>query len=260
MKILLLSIVLLTSGYKDAFSLRIVNPMHTKVYNNHKRTVLYERHSNNEDGFNSFKKLMLSTIYGVFMCSAILPPSNAIANNNMPMLQSTERQMIDLFQKVSPSVVYINTFVERLDAFSMNVFEVPQGTGSGFVWDKSGHVVTNYHVIRNAGSAKIIFTKPNGQSISYKAKITGVDPDKDVAVLEIDVGTTNNLQPIPIGDSSNLLVGQAALAIGNPFGLDHTLTTGIVSGLGREMRSPNSNKPLTNLIQTDAAINPGNSG
>lgn len=207
------------------------------------------------------KKLLATSLGGllVFAVPNAIPYSSTAFANNYPMLQSAETQVIDLFQNVAPSVVYINTFVERLDAFSMNVFEVPQGTGSGFVWDKEGHIVTNYHVIRNSGSAKIIFTKSNGKSVSFKAEVTGVDPDKDVAVLKVDIDS-KNLKPVQLGDSSLLLVGQAALAIGNPFGLDHTLTTGIVSGLGREMRSPNSIRPLTNLIQTDAAINPGNSG
>eukprot|EP00607_Mallomonas_marina_P008326 CAMPEP_0182418326 /NCGR_PEP_ID=MMETSP1167-20130531/2789_1 /TAXON_ID=2988 /ORGANISM="Mallomonas Sp, Strain CCMP3275" /LENGTH=333 /DNA_ID=CAMNT_0024592485 /DNA_START=487 /DNA_END=1488 /DNA_ORIENTATION=+ len=144
----------------------------------------------------------------------------------------------------------------------MNVMEVPQGTGSGFIWDKEGHIITNFHVIKNANTAKIALLSPNKMSTSYTAKVTGVDPDKDIAVLSIDIpdtATRNMLRPISVGTSSNLHVGQSVLAIGNPFGLDHTLTTGIISGLGREVRSP-SNRPISNVIQTDAAINPGNSG
>ncbi|GJD11153.1 Protease Do-like 1, chloroplastic [Galdieria sulphuraria] len=132
--------------------------------------------------------------------------------------------------------------------------ELPAGQGSGFIWDTDGHIVTNFHVIRSATSAKI--TLYNGHI--YDAKLVGVDPDKDVAVLKIDA-PKNELRPIPLGHSSDLIVGQSAYAIGNPFGLDHTLTTGVVSGLGRTMRSP-TGKPISNVIQTDAAINPGNSG
>eukprot|EP00981_Chlorochromonas_danica_P000732 scaffold156_cov173-Ochromonas_danica.AAC.20 len=140
----------------------------------------------------------------------------------------------------------------------MNVMEVPAGTGSGFVWDDQGHIVTNYHVIRNAQSAKVTLTDSSGKTKTLTAKVLGVDPDKDVAVLIVD-NNGIHWKPIKKGTSSSLKVGQFALAIGNPFGLDHTLTTGVVSGLGREVRSP-SNKPINNVIQTDAAINPGNSG
>lgn len=144
----------------------------------------------------------------------------------------------------------------------MNVMEVAQGTGSGFIWDKDGHIVTNFHVIKNANAAKVTILDSNGISTTYSATVTGVDPDKDVAVLAIDTPeevVKKSLRPIQVGLSTGLRVGQSVLAIGNPFGLDHTLTTGIISGLGREVRSP-SNRPITNVIQTDAAINPGNSG
>lgn len=177
-------------------------------------------------------------------------------------LSAVETQTIQLFQKNTPSVVYIDTFQTQYDIFSMNVLETPAGTGTGFVYDNEGHVVTNYHVIRNAGSARVTLTDGDGKSrMSVKAKVVGVDPDKDIAVLSIDLSPElkAKLRPISIGRSADLVVGQAALAIGNPFGLDHTLTTGVISGLGREVRSP-SNRPITNVIQTDAAINPGNSG
>jgi len=181
---------------------------------------------------------------------------------SMNAISASEDQVISLFEKNTPSVVYINAFAERLDVFNMNVMEVPVGAGSGFVWDDAGHIVTNYHVIRSAKSAKVIVTSADGKSTkTYRAKVAGVDPDKDVAVLYVDRKQTNSVRwkPVSIGSSSNLRVGQFTLAIGNPFGLDHSLTTGVVSGLGREMRSP-SNKPISNVIQTDAAINPGNSG
>lgn len=141
--------------------------------------------------------------------------------------------------------------------------EVPQGTGSGFVWDQEGHIVTNYHVIRNAANAKVVLTDKDGKLETYNAQVQGIDPDKDIAVLCIPEATKlqkeSQLRPITVGTSANLKVGQSTFAIGNPFGLDHTLTTGVISGLGREVRSP-SNRPISNVIQTDAAINPGNSG
>ena len=140
----------------------------------------------------------------------------------------------------------------------MNAVDVEAGTGSGFVWDTNGDVVTNYHVIRGAKAAKVAVTNAETGIIDrYDAKLVGFNPDKDVAVLKID--SPKKLVPIPVGDSSRLRVGQTTLAIGNPFGLDHSLSVGVVSGLGREVRSP-SGRPITNVIQTDAAINPGNSG
>jgi S1-C subfamily serine protease len=179
-----------------------------------------------------------------------LPPSQPTSAFDWNLLQSTESQTIRLFQKNTPSVVYINTFAERIDAFSMNVMEVPLGSGSGFVWDNKGHIVTNYHLIQNAKSAKVVAKSADGTlTQAYKATVDGVDPDKDIAVLQVDNRKKMPWRPIQLGSSSRLKVGQAALAIGNPFGLDHTLTTGVISGLGREMRSP-SNRPISNVIQT----------
>lgn len=175
-----------------------------------------------------------------------------------PSLMQDEKGYISIFEKSTPGVVYISTFVNQRDAFSMNVLEVPAGTGSGFVWDDKGHIVTNFHVIREAQSAQVRLTLKDGTQKTYQAEVKGYDPDKDVAVLKIDA-ERSALQPISVGISGTVKVGQLALAIGNPFGLDHTLTMGVVSGLGREVKSP-SGRPITNVIQTDAAINPGNSG
>eukprot|EP01036_Dinobryon_divergens_P027096 gene27096-35811_t len=198
---------------------------------------------------------------------ALLPPNTHAMVSIAPQqsLPAAEEQIIRLFEQSTPSVVYINTYVNRIDAFSMNILEVPAGTGSGFVWDRQGHIVTNYHVIRNSETATVTATSEDGKTTrTFKAQVTGVDPDKDVAILSAsseDPLDKNPWQwkPVSVGSSKSLRVGQMVLAIGNPFGLDHTLTTGIVSGLGREVRSPN-NKPIQNVIQTDAAINPGNSG
>ena len=129
-----------------------------------------------------------------------------------------------------------------------------RGTGSGFVWDKKGHIVTNYHVIRNAGVLKVRLADQS----TWSARVVGSAPDKDLAVLKIKA-PARRLRPISIGRSSNLQVGQTVLAIGNPFGLDRTLTVGVVSALNRQIRSQ-SNRPIRGVIQTDAAINPGNSG
>ena len=136
----------------------------------------------------------------------------------------------------------------------MDVTEIPQGTGSGFVWDQDGHIVTNFHVVQEGDRANV--TLNDGST--YPATIVGTTPDKDIAVLKIDA-PPQKLLPLPIGQSSNLKVGQKVLAIGNPFGLDQTLTTGVISGLGREIKSV-SGRPIHDVIQTDASINPGNSG
>jgi S1-C subfamily serine protease len=140
------------------------------------------------------------------------------------------------------------------DAFSLNVQEVPEGTGSGFVWDQDGHIVTNYHVVRGAQAAKVTLADHS----TWNASLVGVSPSHDLAVLYIDA-PKNKLPPILIGTSGDLQVGQKTLAIGNPFGLDHTLTTGVVSAVGRDIKGQ-SGTVLEGMIQTDAAINPGNSG
>jgi S1-C subfamily serine protease len=164
-----------------------------------------------------------------------------------------ERATIALFQVASRSVAFITTSTRRMDFWSRNVFEVPAGTGSGFVWDTRGHVVTNFHVVEGASSAEVTLGDE-----SFNAQMVGVFPDQDLAVLKIDA-PAGKLVPLKIGTSADLQVGQNVFAIGNPFGLDHTLTTGIVSALGRTIQSAN-NRPIDGVIQTDAAINPGNSG
>jgi len=178
---------------------------------------------------------------------------------DMPLsaLQQQEKTVEDLFLRATPSVVYINTYISGTNRITMNAVEVPRGTGSGFIWDKEGHVVTNYHVIKGANGAKVGITTATGTSV-YDSTLVGYNPDKDVAVLKIN-DYTGPLKPLAVGCSSTLRVGQTTLAIGNPFGLDHSLTLGVVSGLGREVMSP-TGRPITNVIQTDAAINPGNSG
>jgi S1-C subfamily serine protease len=135
---------------------------------------------------------------------------------------------------------------------------LPKGVGSGFVWDNAGHIVTNFHVINKVDTALVTLTNKNGETKQYTAKLTGVDPDKDIAVLKVDADPSE-LRPIPLGATKTVKVGQYALAIGNPFGQDHTLTTGVISGKNREITAPTGRK-IKGVIQTDAAINPGNSG
>lgn len=169
-------------------------------------------------------------------------------------LAADERATIELFEKSRDSVVFISTARLVQDIWTRNVFAIPRGTGSGFIWDDAGHVVTNFHVIEGASEATIKLA--DGRD--YKAALVGVSPAHDIAVLRIGVGFKRP-PPVPIGTSHDLKVGQKVFAIGNPFGLDWTLTTGIVSALDRSL--PSENGPvIQHLIQTDAAINPGNSG
>lgn len=169
-------------------------------------------------------------------------------------LGADERATMAVFEKATKSVVFIsNTAIQR-DFWSLDIMEVPQGSGSGFIWNKQGHIVTNFHVIYGASSIKVTL----GDRSEYKAALIGADPDHDLAVLQIQA-PEEALVPVTVGASHDLRVGQKVLAIGNPFGLDHTLTAGVVSALGRTIRSM-SNRTIEGVIQTDAAINPGNSG
>ena len=169
-------------------------------------------------------------------------------------LGADESATIDIFRAMSPSVVSIKNAAYHRDFFSFNVYEVPRGAGSGIVWDESGHIVTNFHVIYQADRIEAALSSDQ----FYEARVVGIAPDYDLAVLRIDA-PEEMLHPIPLGSSHNLLVGQKVLALGNPFGLDRTLTTGIISALGRTIQSLTQHK-IHDVIQTDAAINPGNSG
>lgn len=178
-------------------------------------------------------------------------PARPVATRG-PLLPE-EQRAISIFEEARASVVYITTLVSRTDFFTLKVFEIPQGTGSGFIWDDGGHIVTNFHVIYEAQNVQVTLSD---HSI-FKAEVVGTAPDKDLAVLRIKA-PKEKLPPIRIGTSSDLKVGQSVYAIGNPFGLDQTLTTGIISALGREIESL-TRRPIQGVIQTDAAINPGNS-
>jgi S1-C subfamily serine protease len=169
-------------------------------------------------------------------------------------LAADEQNTIDIFKENSPSVVYVTSIALRRGFFSLNAVEIPQGTGSGFVWDKEGRIVTNYHVISDANRVEVTMA----DQTSYKAVLKGAAPDKDIAVLQIDA-PPGKLRPITIGSSSDLQVGQKVFAIGNPFGLDQTITSGIISAKGREIKAA-TGRSIRDVIQTDAAINPGNSG
>ncbi len=169
-------------------------------------------------------------------------------------LAADELANIELFRRTSPSVVHITSLGVQRELFSLNVQQVPRGTGTGFVWDDSGHIVTNFHVIQGGNGARVTLA----DQTTFDAAVVGAFPDRDLAVLRIDAPKAK-LPPIALGSSRDLQVGQRVYAIGNPFGLDQTLTTGLVSALNREIESFN-NRTIRGVIQTDAAINPGNSG
>ena len=169
-------------------------------------------------------------------------------------LTADELANIDVFKRLSPSVVHITTLATERDFFNRSVQQVPRGTGTGFVWDSGGHIVTNFHVIQEGSGVRVTLADQS----SWPATLVGAFADRDLAVLKINA-PRDKLPAIPIGSSRDLLVGQKVFAIGNPFGLDQTLTVGIVSALNREIDSTNQ-RTIRGVIQTDAAINPGNSG
>lgn len=169
-------------------------------------------------------------------------------------LNAGELATIKLFEDATPSVAFITTSNVRRDYWTRNIQEIPRGTGSGFVWDQDGHIITNFHVIEGADRAEVTLA----DQTTWDASLVGIAPEKDLAVLKIDA-PKDQLKPIPIGTSDDLLVGQSVYAIGNPFGFDQTLTTGVISALGREINGTDGSV-IKDAIQTDAAINPGNSG
>ncbi len=196
------------------------------------------------------------------------PPYQPRLVNPRGDLAADEQTTIELYNKLRPSVVHITTLTDGRDPFGGDAQAVPLGTGSGFVWNDKGYIVTNCHVVmrpdadpgaadQSANISHNVQVTLDDQT-TYEAKVWGTYPDKDLAVLKIDAPRAK-LPPVPLGTSNDLQVGQKAFAIGNPFGLDQTLTTGVISALGREIESVNK-RPIRNVIQTDAAINPGNSG
>lgn len=178
-----------------------------------------------------------------------------------------EERIVQLFEKNTYSVVNIFDVTLRPQLNVTGMVEIPEGNGSGVVWDEQGHIVTNYHVIGNALSrnpspgqvvARVNILASEGLQKNFEGKLVGADRAKDLAVLKVEA-SEDLLKPIKVGQSSSLRVGQQCLAIGNPFGFDHTLTVGVISGLNRDISSQ-AGVTIGGGIQTDAAINPGNSG
>jgi len=189
---------------------------------------------------------------------ALTPPDSVELDQN---LTADENNTIEIFRKSSPLVVSVNSTRSHSDFFSMNFTEVPAGSGTGFIWDDKGHVITNFHVIQAAltSSSKISITTKNGDK--HDAEIIGAEPRQDIAVLKVK-GLKKNGATFSqkLADTKKLKVGQKVLAIGNPFGFEQTLTQGIISALNRSMPSVLRSVTIRNMIQTDASINPGNSG
>jgi len=219
----------------------------------------HQQHTNQKRRISPF--IILIAVLVAFWWLFVKPDHIRFDSNAVPRavtargdLAEDEKNTIELFQATSASVVYITTTELRKNFFSLNVYEIPTGTGSGFIWDREGRIVTNYHVLEDASRVMVTLADQS----SWKAALVGVAEDKDLAVLQISAPAAR-LSPIAIGESKNLLVGQKVFAIGNPFGLDQTITAGIVSALGREIKSV-SGRTIQGVVQTDAAINPGNSG
>ncbi|KAJ4975064.1 hypothetical protein NE237_000170 [Protea cynaroides] len=231
---------------------------------------------------SSSHKSFLTRRKSIFFASSVLAsflhfypvstPSFQFARAEEDEFEQEEEQVVHLFQETSPSVVFIRDLEIVKNSNGMNEIMSTEdggakveGTGSGFIWDKTGHIVTNYHVVAKLATdtsglqrCEVLLVDANGSSFTKEGKIIGFDPAYDLAILKVDM-ERNELKPAVLGTSHDLHVGQSCFAIGNPYGYENTLTTGVVSGLGREIPSPNG-KAIRGAIQTDAAINSGNSG
>ena len=177
---------------------------------------------------------------GSFAVGATIEFVLAVVSRRLQAVTAEEQVLGSIYEQVLPSVVHI---------------QVAQGQGSGFVWDKDGHIVTNNHVVD--GATQVIVSFADGDRAT--GTVLGTDPESDLAVVQVDVSAAS-LTPVTLGDSDALSVGQLAVALGNPFGLDNTMTAGIISALGRNINSGSSQFSIPRVIQTDAPINPGNSG
>lgn len=184
----------------------------------------------------------------------LISGASALSATAQAFSTDDERNSMEVFDAARPSVVFVTSQQLARDPYSFDLITVPRGSGTGFVWSNEGYIVTNFHVVEGARQITITLQDQS----NWPAEIVGLAPERDLAVLRVKAPKTQ-LKALPLGDSTDLRVGRKVLAIGNPFGLDATLTTGVVSALGREILSPNQRK-ITNVIQTDAAINPGNSG
>lgn len=214
--------------------------------------------NNNNNYYNNLRRNLLLTTVGFSLTKS--EKVNAFnVNKKSILLKQIENEQKELFNEVISSVCYISTeYTSMGEKFNLNKEDLPKGVGSGFIWDDKGHIITNFHVINKVDNALVTITKNDKSTTTYKAKLTGIDPDNDLAILKIDA-PKKDLKIINYNKDTNIDVGQFTFAVGNPFGQDHTLTTGVISGINRELSAPTGRK-IYNVIQTDAAINPGNSG
>lgn len=250
--------------YKSIFFLiGIINYSNCYITNLKMNLNNFNNNLNNFNNFNNLRRNLLFTSIGLTLTKSNKANAylNAYINNNknIPLLKQLEEEQKNLFNDVITSVCYISTeYTSMGEKFNINKDDLPKGVGSGFIWDDKGHIITNFHVINKVDNALVTITKKDKTTITYNAKLTGIDPDNDLAVLKIDA-PKNILNVINYNKDVNIDVGQFTFAVGNPFGQDHTLTTGVISGINRELSAPTGRK-IYNVIQTDAAINPGNSG
>jgi S1-C subfamily serine protease len=232
----------------------------------------YPERGGSPSGSSGFPAALLLLVLLVLVCGGLLayvsrslwwpqsPEAPVPARVVTPAgnLADMEKQNIEVYEKVSPSVVHVTNLAERSNPFSLNVQRIPRGSGTGFVWDEDGHVVTNYHVVKGANALQV--TLADHSTYDVDGDKSWAYAEKDIAVLTVNA-PKSKLKPIPlVGSSHDLKVGQITFAIGNPFGLDLSMTTGIVSALGREIEEEDNRPPIQGAIQTSAAINPGNSG
>ena len=218
------------------------------------------------DGLSRREAVLGAAVFGAALTASGFPKvagaQPVISDTVSPAMDSLailEEAQADLFERVVPSVCFISTeYTSMATSLNLDASQLPKGVGTGFVWDKKGHIVTNFHVINKVDNAIVTLTGPDGVQKKYTAKLTGVDPDRDIAVLKIDAPEAD-LQVLSLGDSAKSRVGQFSFAVGNPFGQDHSLSTGVISGKNRIITAPTGRK-ISGVLQTDAAINPGNSG
>jgi S1-C subfamily serine protease len=205
---------------------------------------------------NIVKSLLLAVTFSFLTITPKLSFAKNTLERDMSLFTENEKNTISIFKNSVKSVVNVsNIQIARTSWFETQTSEVPIGAGSGFVWDNKGHIVTNFHVAMDADTFMISF---HGDKKQYRAKLVGAEPKLDIAVLKLET-FPKKIHPIAVGVSDNLLVGQKTLAIGNPFGLDHTITQGIVSALNRKIPGI-GDVTIHGMIQTDSSINPGNSG
>lgn len=209
--------------------------------------------------------MLIKSFFTILLTLGFLQPAQALSPSQsqveQKMLTANEANTIDIFKKSSPLVVSVDSIRYNTDFFSMQFHEIPAGSGTGFIWDNKGHVITNFHVVQGAlrSRSKIFVTTKDGKRLP--AQVVGHEMRKDIAVLKVkDLKFTDKGFSEQIANSKSLLVGQKVLAIGNPFGFEQTLTQGIISALNRSMPSVLQQVTIRNMVQTDASINPGNSG